>query len=384
MENFKFDEGSLNKLQKQTNFISNEYKIFLLSKDFLKDVTLSLLQNLDIIFYNKETVNKPVLKLAGPYEKISLIVFRIKQILSFSSLVSTNSVRMRKVAGNFKVLFEFGLRRAQGPSGAVTASKASYLTSFDGVSNVLVGFLTGSKLNGTCAHSFIMSYQGKSSPILNSLKNKEEFNFIDLLYNKCLSIRDKLKYNTNLSELSAFVAFSSIYRENSILLADTYNVFHSGLKNTIIIALAMNELGRKIKGVRLDSGNMVDQSIEGKKLFNEISHLNGVEWINELKVGASNDINEKTLEQFNAKNHKIDVFGIGTNLVTCQSDPYLKIKSFNLEKSENVGNYSNDQFYKIITNCSNFNLSNMNYSKNVTEIKKDFNLRYSLIEDLLN
>lgn len=370
----------MNKLQLKTQFITKDYKEFLLSKDFLKDVSISVKQNLDIVIYDDQIENdKTVLKISGPLEKISLIVFRIKQLISFSSLVSTNSLRMRKEASNFKILFEFGLRRAQGPSGAVMASNASFLTSFDGVSNVLTGFKTGSQLNGTCAHSFIMSYQGKKSPILNeTLSNKENYSLLNSLYEKCLEIRDKLKYNTNLSELSAFIAFSSIYKDNSILLADTYNVYQSGLKNTIIIALAMEQLGHKIKGVRLDSGDMVKQSVEGKKLFNEISNLHKIEWISNLKVGASNDINEKTLKEFNSRNHQIDVFGIGTNLVTCQSDPYMRLKTLYLTKSSFIDETNYDKVINKITIAD----IKKEYS-NILKNKNEFFARYSLVESLL-
>ena len=79
----------------------------------------------------------------------------------------------------------------------------------------------------------------------------------------------------------------------------------------------------KLNGIRLDSGDLAELSILARKLFQDISIQEGVEWIKDIKIGASNDINEKTLHNFNTQGHQMDVFGIGTNLVTCQAQPYM-------------------------------------------------------------
>ena len=296
------------------------------AKNLISQVSIKSKECLSIIMSEDKTENDLIF-ITGQAHILYLILFSIKHYLSFASLVSTYATRMRITAGNDKILFEFGLRRAQGPLGSLQASKCSYITTFDGVSNVLCGKMTGAPLNGTCAHSFIMSYQGRTTFDNERLSkmNKDDADFVVKLFTKAKEIREKLGYNTNLSELLAFTVFSSIYKNNSILLCDTYNVLESGIPNTIIIALAMNHFGFQIKGIRLDSGDMVKQSIIAKQRFKEASLTNEIPWINEIKVGASNDINENTLLNFNERNHEIDIFGIGTNLVTCQSQPFIKL-----------------------------------------------------------
>ncbi len=295
-------------------------------KDLISHIAIHTKENLSINISEDES-EKDLVFITGKAHALYLILYSIKHYISFSSLVSTYATRMRMTAGNDKILFEFGLRRAQGPLGALQASKSSYITTFDGVSNVLCGKITGAPLNGTCAHSFIMSYQGRTTLDKERLSkmNKDDAEFVENLFLKAKEIREKLGYNTNLSELLAFTVFSSVYKSNSILLCDTYNVVESGIPNTIIISLAMNYFGLKIKGIRLDSGDMVNQSKIAKLRFKETSIENNIKWIEELKVGASNDINENTLLNFNERAHEIDLFGIGTNLVTCQSQPFIKL-----------------------------------------------------------
>lgn len=345
LENFKLSNDDKLYLKEKFDFFDDKFIEYISNKEILKEVKVYSFDNLSIIIDDNDSKNnKQFLRISGPADIISLLEFPIKQFLSFPSLVATNCLRMRKVAGDEKILFEFGLRRAQGPMGAVSSSINSYLTSFDAVSNVLAGFEKNCPLSGTCAHSFIMSYQGKKTPLNdndNNINNPEFTNLILNIFNKSLKFRKELDYdNTNISELSAFATFAAIYKNESILLVDTYNVFESGIKNSILIGLAMNSLGFKIKGIRLDSGDLVSQSIYAKKIYKEISNKFNIEWFKDLKVGASNDINENSLIKFNERKHEIDLFGIGTNLVTCQKQPFIDFKLIKKirEKEENNTN----------------------------------------------
>lgn len=327
MADFCFKSDEIEFIKKCYKNFDEAYFEFLESKTLLYGVTVR--SKIPYSITVNERKECEVLEITGPLDVVHLLSFTINQHLSFSSLLATNSCRMRVEAGDDKIMFEFGLRRAQGPCAALNASKYAYISAFDGVSNVYCGYKFQSPLNGTCAHSFIMSHQGLSSPDLTSQSSMKEsdVNFMSDLFRKASEIREKSNLKTNISELAAFCAFASIYKNNSILLCDTYNVIESGIENVIIVGLALNVFGFKLKGIRLDSGDMVKQSQIAKRRFKEVADKEGIEWFKEVKVAASNDINEKTLREFNDRKHEIDLFGIGTNLVTCQAQPKLNLKN---------------------------------------------------------
>jgi nicotinate phosphoribosyltransferase len=194
--------------------------------------------------------DQPLLRLEGPIALLQLIETPLLNLTNFSTLLATNASRMRLLAGESQCV-EFGLRRAQGPNGAMIASKYSYLAGFEGSSNVYSGYLSAIPVSGTQAHSFIMSFE-KEEDILHSRILKG----VDLL-NKCLTIRDKLGWvETNLGELYAFISFAHAYPDSFSSLIDSYSTMNSGIKNYLIVALVLKELGYDAKGVRLDSGDL--------------------------------------------------------------------------------------------------------------------------------
>lgn len=171
----------------------------------------------------------------------------------------------------------------------MTASKYSFLGGFDGSSNVYNGFLCGTPVAGTCAHSFIMSFEGeediKHSRVLGetdlfaaSMKYREEFGWT----------------NTNLGELCAFVAFAHSYPSSFSALVDSYSTLDSGVKNFAIVALVVKDLGYDAKGIRLDSGDLAHLSRECKKTIRAAGAKYGHDF-SHIAVVASNDINEKSL-----------------------------------------------------------------------------------------
>ena len=105
--------------------------------------------------------SEPLLTLKGPYALLQLLETPILNLINFASLVTTNAARMNMVAGDAVKCVEFGLRRAQGPNGSLTASKYSFLGGFVATSNVYAGYLYGIPVAGTCAHSFIMSFESE-------------------------------------------------------------------------------------------------------------------------------------------------------------------------------------------------------------------------------
>lgn len=195
----------------------------------------------------------------------------------------------------------------------MTASKYSYLAGFDATSNVYAGYLYGVPISGTHAHSFVMSYDTEED-----IKDHRSVDGVDLL-TKCLEYRDKLGWDsTVLPELYAFISYAVSFPDGFIALVDSYSTIHSGVKNFLLVALALDDLGHKPRGIRLDSGDLGQLAAESKILFKETAEKFGRDF-SHLKVIASSDINEALIEELNLKNHQIDSFGIGTNLVTCQA-----------------------------------------------------------------
>jgi len=181
-------------------------------------------------------------------------------------------------------------------------------------------------VRGTCAHAYIMSFQNQNLTDEYFLDNDPEKN----LYKKSLEFRKEFNWeHTNLDELKAFCSFTKVYKESSVLLVDTYNTIHSGVKNAILVSTALNyfQPGTNIRGIRLDSGDLALLSKESKILFRETANLSKNEGLRDVKVSASNDINEKSLTKFNEDGHDLDILGIGTNLVTCQLQPFCYINT---------------------------------------------------------
>jgi len=258
---------------------------------------------------------------------------------------------MRLAAGPDKMLLEFGLRRAQGPDGGLSASKYAYVGGFDGTSHVLAGKLFGISVKGTHAHSFVMSYTGlkdlKSTKIASSSDKLVQVEFLDLVLKK----RSLLGYtNTNDSELAAFIAYAQSFPNGLVALVDTYDTISSGVPNFLCVGWALLDLGYQPRGIRLDSGDLAYLSKEVRLMFKEVDEkflkvvflqltTNTVimtifthfrllfpiqeEYFTKCTITASNDINEDVLLSLNRQGHEIDIFGIGTHLVTCQRQPAL-------------------------------------------------------------
>eukprot|EP00735_Rhodelphis_limneticus_P009049 TRINITY_DN2502_c1_g1::TRINITY_DN2502_c1_g1_i1::g.19330::m.19330 TRINITY_DN2502_c1_g1::TRINITY_DN2502_c1_g1_i1::g.19330 ORF type:complete len:535 (-),score=154.22,sp/Q55G10/PNCB_DICDI/56.18/0.0,NAPRTase/PF04095.11/3.9e-29,QRPTase_N/PF02749.11/0.14 TRINITY_DN2502_c1_g1_i1:310-1914(-) len=264
----------------------------------------------------------PLVRVEGPLGVVQLLETTLLNCINFSSLVATNAARMRLAVGPSKRLLEFGLRRAQGPDGGMTASRYAYIGGFDGTSNVLAGMQYGMPVRGTHAHAFVQSYTK-----LDSLKNKmikkpdgTEVDFVKIVAEE----RDRLKYhNTNEGELAAFTAYAISFPTGLLALVDTYDTVESGVRNFLVVVFALHRVGYRAVGVRLDSGDLAYLSKIIRKMFEQSAESNRLPWVRDLTIVASNDINEDTLQALNQQGHEIDVFGIGTHLVTCQKQPAL-------------------------------------------------------------
>lgn len=230
---------------------------------------------------------EPVVRVHGSILEAQLIETALLNLLNFESLVATKASRMRQVAGDSK-LIDFGLRRAQG-YGGLQASRGAIIGGFDATSNCLAAFLDDLEASGTQAHSWIQSYD---------------------------------------SELEAFRAYARTFPDSTILLVDTYDTLDSGVPNAIKVAKEMEAEGHRLKGIRLDSGDLAYLSKKARTMLDDA----GLEYV---KIAASNQLDEHVIRSLRAQDAPIDVFGVGTQLVTANDDPALdgvyKLSSFDGE-----------------------------------------------------
>uniref|UniRef100_A0A7S2XXM7 Nicotinate phosphoribosyltransferase n=1 Tax=Fibrocapsa japonica TaxID=94617 RepID=A0A7S2XXM7_9STRA len=266
---------------------------------------------------------EPLLWVSGPLIVGQLLETTLLNLTNFPSLIATNAMRMRMAAGKDKVLLEFGLRRAQGPDGAFSASKYAYLGGCLATSNVAAGMLTGIPVKGTHAHAFVQSYTSfddVKNPMLGPAEGGDPVDFLQ-------SVKDIRKdlglEHTNDSELAAFTAYALAFPKGFLALVDTYHTLESGAPNFCVVAAALVKLGYMPQGVRLDSGDLAQLSKGCKALFKKMAETLSMPEFLKFKVAASNDINEQTLHELNEQKHEIDIFGIGTHLATCQKQPAL-------------------------------------------------------------
>ncbi|XP_040171998.1 nicotinate phosphoribosyltransferase isoform X2 [Anopheles arabiensis] len=332
-----------------------------LSQLTAKDVTLYAIEEGSVAF-----PRVPLIKVAGPLIIVQLLETTLLTLVNYASLMATNAARYRMVAGKHIHLLEFGLRRAQGPDGGLSASKYSYIGGFDGTSNVLAGKLFNIPVKGTHAHAYITSFTGIDELKTRVLQHKEDGTTRDLLelaMEHRAAIASVLDVSTDESsegELAAMVSFAIAFPDGFMALVDTYDVksrtcwlerslaefsrvaahhiellsyydltrhhhslSRSGLLNFCAVALGLNDQGYRAIGIRIDSGDLAYLSCLARETFERIAERFKLPWFSKLTIVASNDINEDTILSLNEQGHKIDCFGIGTHLVTCQRQPAL-------------------------------------------------------------
>jgi nicotinate phosphoribosyltransferase len=264
---------------------------------------------------------EPLIRVEGPLAVAQLLETTILNLINYPSLETTQAARFRLLAGFDKKLIEFGLRRAQGPDGGVSASRYSYIGGFDATSNVKAGELFGIPVMGTHAHSFVQAFQGIHELALTTIVDKDgkEREFVG----RVREIRNSLGYNdTNEGELAAFISYAQAFPARFLALVDTYDTRRSGVPNFICVASALKEFGYEPIGVRIDSEDLAYVSKETRKMFLQAA-LRRNQDFSGLTITASNDINESAMTQMQRQGHEIDTFGIGTNQVTCEAQPAL-------------------------------------------------------------
>lgn len=281
---------------------------------------------------------EPLLVVEAPLAVAQLLETTLLALVNFPSLVATNAARMVRAATDHQrvppntligkkkgpTCVEFGLRRAQGPDGAMSASKYCQIGGFVGTSNVLAGKNLELTISGTHAHAFVQAYSSLDEVSTLTVQHRDTKESVLLLplvkeQRAVFAEEEDMAYaTTNDGELAAFTAYAAAFPDNFLCLIDTYDTLQSGLLNFIIVAAVLYEkCGYRPKGIRLDSGDLAYLSLECARV------LENFHWAWACSIVASNDINEEVLYSLNKQEHAINIFGIGTNLVTCQAQPAL-------------------------------------------------------------
>jgi len=219
--------------------------------------------------------NEPLLRVTAPMPEAQLLETRVLNLVHYETLVASKAVRA-VLAAPGKKLVDFGLRRAHGAEAGLLAARASYLAGFDGTATVLAAPAFGIPVFGTMAHSFVEAHDDESE---------------------------------------AFADFARAFPDNAVLLIDTYDTL-AGARNAIAVAKRLSRHGIKIRGVRLDSGDLAALS----RQVREELDLGG---LTDTTIFASGNLDEYRVRDLVAAGAPIDGFGVGTSLVTSSDAPYL-------------------------------------------------------------
>ncbi len=218
---------------------------------------------------------EPLIRIQGPLIECQLLESPLLNLINFPTLIATKAARICLAAQGDPVL-EFGLRRAQGMDGALTASRAAYIGGCDSTSNVMAGKLFGIPVKGTHSHSWIMVFD---------------------------------------EELEAFQSYAEAFPNNCVFLVDTYNTLE-GVKNAIRVGEKLREEGKKLIGIRLDSGDLADLSIKSRQMLDQAGFPDAI-------ILASNELDETIISELKRQGAKISSWGVGTSLVTAKDQPAL-------------------------------------------------------------
>ncbi len=218
---------------------------------------------------------EPLLRVQGPIAQCQILETPLLNLINFQSLIATKAARLA-IATHGEPILEFGLRRAQGVDGALAASRAAYVGGCTATSNVLAGKLFGIPIKGTHAHSWVMSFD---------------------------------------SEEQSFKAYAEALPNNCIFLVDTYDTL-SGVRKAVAVGRWLKQRGHRMVGVRLDSGDLAYLSIEARKILDQGGFPDAV-------IVGSNDLDENIIASLKEQGSPINVWGVGTRLVTAYDQPAL-------------------------------------------------------------
>ena len=304
LKNLKFDESDIEYLRSKGIF-SEEFLEYLRYFEFVCDVW-AIPEGTPVFPY------EPVMTVKGPAIQAQFVETMLLICINHQSLIATKANRIVRAAGGRPVM-EFGSRRAQGFDGAIYGARAAYIGGCCGTACAIADKDMGTPALGTMAHSWIQMFD---------------------------------------SELEAFRAYAECYPEGTTLLVDTYNVLKSGVPNAITVFKEMRSRGQKPVGIRIDSGDITYLSKCARQMLD-------AEGFSDVKIVASNSLDEYIIRDILLQGAKIDSFGVGERLITSKSQPVFGgvYKLAAIEKngrivpkikvSENVAKITNPDFKEV-------------------------------------
>lgn len=219
---------------------------------------------------------EPILTVKAPVMQAQLIETALLNIINFQTLIASKSAKICYEAKDGAVM-EFGLRRAQAPDAGIYGARAAVIGGCSSTSNVLAGKMFNIPVAGTHAHSWVMNFK---------------------------------------DEYTAFKAYADVYPENTLLLVDTFDTLNQGVPNAIKVFDYLKEKGYKPRGIRLDSGDLAYLSKRARKMLDDAGHT-------ETIICASGDLDERSINSLKNQGAKIDLWGVGTRLITSADMPAL-------------------------------------------------------------
>ncbi|AMV69189.1 nicotinate phosphoribosyltransferase [Pediococcus damnosus] len=266
IQKLHFTESDLAYL-KESEHYPDDFLAYL--KDFKFKGTIRSAVEGDLVFNGE-----PIMQVEGPLADCQLVETAILNVVNYQTLIATKASRIKSVVGSDDLL-EFGTRRAQEMSAAIWGTRAAYIGGFDATSNVRAGKIFGIPISGTHAHALVQYYR---------------------------------------NDYDAFKAYAETHHD-CVFLVDTYDTLKSGVPNAIRVAKERGDKNNFL-GVRIDSGDMAYLSKRVREQLDEAGFPNA-------KVYASNDLDEKTIQNLKMQGAKIDVWGVGTKLITAYDQPAL-------------------------------------------------------------
>ncbi len=273
LKQFSFTEDDIDYLRTLTG---NDGQV-LFEQEFLNYLA-NLKLEIDVDAMPEGTIafaHQPLLRVTGPILQCQILETALLNIINFQTLIATKAARICRAAGCDAVL-EFGLRRAQGIDGGLSASRAAYIGGCAATSNVLAGKLFDIPVRGTHAHSWIMSFD---------------------------------------DEIDAFESYAAVMPNNCVFLVDTYDTLE-GVRRACQVGARLRSKGHEMVGIRLDSGDLAWLSNEARRLLDDAGFPDAT-------IVASNDLDEHLIESLKHQDAKITVWGVGTRLATAFDQPAL-------------------------------------------------------------
>jgi len=263
LTHIKFSAESIQYLRQSPIFNHVSHKFFEYLKNFRFSGTVHAVPEGTIIF-----AEEPILRVTAPIIESQIVETYLLSAINFQTLIATKASRVVYAAKKREVI-DFGTRRAHGPQAGVLAARASFIGGCNGTSNVFAAYKLGIPAVGTIAHSWVMAFE---------------------------------------DEQDSFRKFHEIFPDNTILLIDTYDTL-AGVRHAALI-------GKKLKSVRIDSGDLL-------KLSREVRKILDAEGLPHVKIVASGDLNEERIDDLLRNGAPIDSFGVGTEMVTSKDAPAL-------------------------------------------------------------